>query len=77
MSMELVEFRSNNEISPKEIAMCCFFILIFFIYTLLPNTNEYYFDDDSDDDDDEYDDIIHKEDFKRITRSQTRMKTNI
>ena len=73
MSMELVEFRSNNEISPKEIAMCCFFILIFFIYTLLPNTNEYYFDDDSDDDD-EYDEIIHKEDFKRITRSQTRMK---
>ena len=76
MSMELVEFRTNNEISPKEIVMCCFLIFILFIYTLLPNTNEYYFDD-SDDDDDEYDEIIHKEDFKRITRSQTRMKTNI
>jgi len=79
MSLSLVEYRLNNELSHKEIGelLCLFFTLILFIYVCFPKTNEYYFyddDDDSDDDDDEYDDIIHREDFKRITRSQTRMK---
>ena len=75
MSLSLVEYRLNNEQIGE--LLCLFFTLILFIYVCFPKTNEYYFDDDdddSDDDDDEYDDIIHREDFKRITRSQTRMK---
>ena len=82
MSLSLVEYRSNNELSHKEIGefFFLFFTFIFFIYVCYPKTNEYYFDDDDDDDsdDDDYDystcdNVFKVEDCRRITRSQTRM----